>query len=214
MPELSKVPITDLLQEVLSRKDELVTEDGLLWREPYDLADFLGTRICVDGIPIRRNQQREIELMAIRRNTGPYVGKLCSVGGGVDQRIRHMNEWIPESFEEALRRHFRVDLGFEIEPVTNWEDPQFLAQEMRPVDGKVKEGFGPNPSSRHLVAARFLVRIIDEEKSPTYGATELGGQEVAGLEWFTRETMPELAEFGYGLGKTYQDMFPIAERLS
>lgn len=213
MSELSNIPTEALLAEVLGRQDELLTKEGLLWRQPFALADFLSTRVCVDGIPVRRNHMDETELMAIRRSSGPYTGKLCLVGGGVG-RIKENGQWMPESFEQAISRHFKTDLGYEVEAIGSWDCPQLVAQDMRPVNGSVKEGFMPNPNSRHLVAARFLVTIVNESEDPVFGKTELGGQEASGVEWFTESTMPTRDEFGYDHGLTYATLFPIAQKLS
>jgi ADP-ribose pyrophosphatase YjhB (NUDIX family) len=212
MSELSKASIESLVQEILSRQDEVLREDGQLHEAPFVLADFLGTRVSVDGAPVRRNGQGDIELMAIKRNSGPYAGMLSLVGGGVG-RVKQGSEWVPEDIGEALSRHFQTDLGFDIEPVTSWDEPQYLAQDMRPVEGKVQEGFSSNPTFRHLVAARYLVSITGGEDAPAFGSTEYGGQEASDIVWFGEAAMPELSAFGYGHGRTYQALFPMADRL-
>jgi ADP-ribose pyrophosphatase YjhB (NUDIX family) len=214
VPKLSEVPTRELLQEVLNRDPEGMYDGDspYLVNEAFALADILATRVCVDGAAVRQNQRNETELMAIRRNTGPYSGRLCLVGGGV-QQVKEGDAWLPESFEEALRRHFKTDLGYDIEPVTSWQEPQSLAQDMRPINGEVREGFTPNPASRHLVAARFLVRITSAADAPTYGTTAVGGQEAAGVEWFSEQDMPDAAAFGYGMRPTYELMFKAASRL-
>lgn len=208
----SRESMDELLGKVLDRQEELITPDGLLGPQAFAVADILGTRFCVDGVPVRRNQQGNVELMAIRRATGPYAGKLCLVGGGVG-RVREGDRWVPESVEGALRRHFRTDLGYDIEPVGSWDQPHYLAQDMRPIDGEVRPGFMPNPASRHLIAARYLVRLVNEDDGPVYGSTDLGGQEASGVQWFTQAEMPDLSEFGYNHGVTYEAMFGIADRL-
>lgn len=113
---LANIPVGLLLGEVLRRPGDLFNEKGFLSREAFALADILSIRCCVDGIAVRRGHAGEIEAMAIRRNTGPFAGKLCLVGGGIS-KFKGNGQWLPESAEEALRRHFKRDLGFEIEPV-------------------------------------------------------------------------------------------------
>lgn len=210
--DLQGISVEKLLEEIMRRPQEMMNEKGFLGKIAFQLADFLAIRICVDGIPARRNAQGEIELMAICRNTGPYAGKFCLIGGGVG-KMKENGEWMPESIEEALRRHFRTDLGFEIEPVESWERPSYLAQDMRPIDGVVKEGFTPNPDSRHLIAMRFIVRITNYENAPVFGRTDIGGQEASGVRWFTEAQMPQPEEFGYGHHRTYQACFPIVGKL-
>ncbi len=211
-PELETVPMDTLLNEILRRKDELLTAEGWLPQKSFALADTLGIRVCVDGVPARVNEAGDVELMAIRRNTGPYAGKLALIGGGVG-RVEENGEWAPESIEEALRRHFEVDLGFDIEPVGSWQSPAYIAQDMRPIDGEVRPGFTPNPNSRHLVAIRYLVQLNSGRDAPVFGITELGGQEASGVEWLSEKTMPDPTEFGYGHHETYRVMFPIARQL-
>ena len=210
--DLQGISVDELLGEIMKRPNELMNEKGFLSKLAFTLADFLAIRVCVDGIPARRSVQGDVELMAIRRNTGPYAGKLCLIGGGVG-KVKKNGEWMPESVEEALRRHFRTDLGFEIEPLESWDRPSYLAQDMRPIDGEVKKGFTPNPDSRHLIAARFLIRITNYEEAPTFGSTEVGGQEASGICWFTETEMPPPEEFGYGHHETYRRCFPIADKL-
>lgn len=116
--------------------------------------------------------------------------------------------------EEALRRHFRTDLGYEIEPLGgSWENPDYLAQDMRSVGGEVRPGFQPNPASRHLIAARYIVKITNDSQEPVFGSTELGGQEASGVLWFNRAEMPPDDAFGYGHATTYRALFPIADRM-
>jgi len=210
--DLQQMPVEKLLEEVMKRPHETMNKKGFLSKMAFALADFLAPRVCVDGIAVRRNAKREIECMAIRRNTGPYAGKLCLVGGGVG-KLKENGTWMPESREEALRRHFKTDLGFEIEPVESWTRPAYAAQDMRPVNGVVKNGFTPNPDSRHLVADRFLVRITNYESAPIFGKTDVGGQEASGIHWFTRAQMPAPEEFGYGHHETYRESFLIAEKV-
>jgi ADP-ribose pyrophosphatase YjhB (NUDIX family) len=210
-PDLEAVPTSGLLIEVLRRKHDLLDNEGFLSPEAFKLADFLGTRVCVDGVPARLNEEGEVELMAIERNTGPYAGQLALVGGGVG-RVRENDSWAPESLEQALRRHFRVDLGLDIEPLSSWQQPAYIAQDMRPVDGALEQSFTPNDNSRHLVAARYLVKIVGKE-NPVFGTTTLGGQEAAAIAWFSEAAMPPPDAFGYGHRETFEAMFPAARQL-
>lgn len=211
--ELQNVALDALLSEILRRKDELLLPEGWLTEKSFALADFLGIRVCVDGVPVRINKDGAIELMAIRRNTGPYRGQYALVGGGVGRVKNENGELMPESIEESLKRHFRVDLGFDIEPIGSWQKPDYLAQDMRPIGGEVKTEFTPNPNSRHLIAARYLVRVIEGDENPLFGATEIGGQEASAVVWFAENQLPADSEFGYGHLETYKAMFGIAQKL-
>ncbi len=221
MTNRSEALLTELLAE--DPADLRETEGrfkGGLTVPAFQLAARFAPRDCVDGVPVRRNKDGEIELMAIRRNTGKEIGKLCCVGGGVDmvQDKRFRDEkgdalWRPQSNLEALRKHFRTDLGWEIELVTGEDTPQYFAQDMKPdAQGKIMDGMMPNPHE-NVRAARYLVQITDgDPEKPTYGVGR-GGQEAAGVEWFTQDQMPDLGDFGYNHGLTYNRMFEAAEQL-
>lgn len=214
MSDFSEVSTAALLTELRGRQSELLDDQGMLVDGAYELADFMSIRVCVDGAPARINEDGETEMMAILRNTGRYAGKLCLVGGGVG-RVKQSGEWVPESIEQALRRHFATDLGYEINPLEGWDKPHFVAQDMRPdADGNILPGFMPNFASRHLIAVRFIVGLENVGNAgPVFGSTERGGQEAAGVQWFTQEQMPSADSFGYNHGVTYDAMFPTAQRL-
>lgn len=186
----------------------------------FKLAGLMASRRCVDGAPVRRNEDGDVELMAIVRGTGKEAGKLCLIGGGVglvkDERFTDEQGnalWVPQTNEEALRGHFRTDLGYEIEPITSWREPQYFAEDMRPAaDGSIKPGMLPNPNE-NAHAARYLVKITNGAEAPVYGEG-FGGQEATDVVWFDEAGMPELGAFGYNHGDTYQVMFQAAERLA
>lgn len=83
---------------------------------------------------------------------------------------------------------------------------------MRPIDGCVRPGFTPNSDSRHLIAVRYLVTIVNLQ-APVFGSTEVGGQEASGIVWFTEKGMPPDEQFGYGHDQTYRACFSIARKL-
>jgi ADP-ribose pyrophosphatase YjhB (NUDIX family) len=220
MTNLSEVSTGELLTEAANRPDDLVNPDnGFLSREAFALQDTLGTRVCVDGAPGRVNENGEVELMAIDRGTGPYAGRLCLVGGGVG-RVNEKGQLVPERIDEALKRHFKRDLGFNVAPATSWNTPQHIGQDMRPDEnGELRDGFTPNPDSRHLIAMRYLVKVVDHEGNqiqdpkPEFGST-IFGQEASDIVWFTEDQMPEDPNaWGYGHNETYQAMFRAANNL-
>jgi hypothetical protein len=213
MAELSEVPVAELLAAAMARPEEMINESGFLSSEAFLLRNLLGIRVCVDGAAARRNAFNEVELMAIRRNTGPYAGKLCLVGGEVISVKDEGGERLAESFEEALARHFKKDTGYEIKSLMPWHSP-YVVQEMAPHYGRVKSGFSPNQEARHLVANRFLVAITNPDNQPSFGSTEHGGQEANEIVWFNSLDMPDPAAFGYGHAETYEKMFVIAESVN
>lgn len=182
---LKKFTTDELALELSSRKD--LETQGEFSDAMYRLYVELGIVTCVDGIAIRK-RDGAIEALAIRRNTGPFKGKLCSVGG----RIR-----FEESLEHALRRHFKTDLGTEIELLSPWDDPTAVHQFMRPrADGTVLPEFTSEPTRRHTITVVYVVRLQGDNF--TFGSSVHGGQEAEGAEWFSLKTMPPGDEFGYG----------------
>ena len=184
--DLSNVSTEELITELLNRKD-LVKDDGLLLPAPWELRKALGYILCVDSMAVRYNQERnEKEVLLIQRNTGPYPGKWCAVGGTIAKG---------ESIEVALRRHWRTELGCELKPF-NFKKPFWYHQHCPPKeDGSIALDFCPEPSKESM-APFYEVEILNQ---PTkYGATEHGGQEARGYFWFTLKNLPAAEEFAYG----------------
>lgn len=187
MFDSSKISTEELASELIKRSD-LFNENGFLsTNQLYDLRCKLGVVICVDSVPIRKLNDGSIEIMAIRRKTGPYAGKLCLVGGILKKGY---------SVEESVRQHFKIDLGVEIDFITPWDRPVCLHQDMRPLpDGSLKTDFAPDPTKDHVIAPVYLVKFRSEAFK--FGVTPHGGQEVAGTVWFSLKNMPPSSEFGY-----------------
>lgn len=86
MAELSGVSSRALAAGLMARGERgLVTSEGRLSPQFFELAGMLFPRFCVDGAPARKDSNGSVELMAIRRNTGSQAGKFCLVGGGVER---------------------------------------------------------------------------------------------------------------------------------
>ncbi|MEA1929447.1 MAG: NUDIX hydrolase [Patescibacteria group bacterium] len=194
---LKDVPTGDLARELGSRPDLFLGGGRLLVHPVFKLREQLGPISCVDGVPARVHAGR-VELMVIRRGTGPCASKLALVGGVIG---------MGESVEGALRRHFSSDLGVKIDLLTPIESPSVVAQYSR----EPREGFLPEPGRDHCIGLTFLVALLDD--SFVFGETEHGGQEVVGVHWFAETDMPVWSEFGYGQDSVCRSIFPIARRL-
>ena len=197
---LQRFSTDELADELASRKD--LETRGEFSDAVYKLNVELGVMACVDGVAVRK-RDGVIEALAIRRNTGPFKGKLCSVGG----RIRS-----EESFEQAIRRHFKTDLNTEIKLLSPWDDPVAVHQLMRPrPDGTVLPDFGSEPRRRHAITIVYLVRLRGEDF--TFGSTPYGGQEAESVEWFSLKDMPPPSEFGYGQDAYFRKCLIRAETI-
>jgi ADP-ribose pyrophosphatase YjhB (NUDIX family) len=196
---LSEFTSEELAKELIARADFF--EGPFLLPELYRLSIELGIQPCVDGIAVRKQNDGTIEALAIRRSTGPFAGKLCSVGGRI---------LFEESFETAMRRHFLTDLGSPIDFITPWDKPASVYQFMRPQsDNTVLPDFGVDPTRRHDITIVYLVRLLNEQL--TFGTTPLGTQEASDVEWFSLAKMPPLEEFGYGQGVYFKKCLEVAE---
>ncbi len=200
--ELANFSSETLAQELLARNDFFEDSGVILKPDFYKLLTEIGVIFCVDGIAVRKNNGN-IEAMAIVRNTGAYRGKLCSVGGRV---------LTGEDVEHALRRHFSVDVGYEIDLITPWDKPAGFFQFMKPrADGTVADNFGTEPSRRHATSVLYLVQ--PSEGTPVFGSTAHGGQEASDVRWFSLENFPPREEFGYGQEVYFRKCLELAKEM-
>lgn len=198
MIDLSALSDEELAGE-LCRRDISVLRK-FLPRELFQLRAKLGCITTTDGLAVRRYGQY-VQGGLIRRNTGPYTGKWAFVGGCI---------FYGETVEEALRRHFRADMGVEISPVENdgWELP--LVRQYFPPDsnGILPAGFLPEPA-KHAVSLTYLVQITNGDM--LFGTTQHGGQEAADFQWFSLEDCPPDSRFAYGMGDTFRKLLLLAK---
>ncbi len=187
----------ELVVELLERESELVKSDGLLSPSSYKLRNILGTITCVDGIPCRVTQDsgkpKRIEILCITRNTGPEKGKFGMIGGVVAKG---------EQLEQALRRHFRADLGCEIDLLHNG-DPIGVGEYRNPSINEPSGNFLPDPTKSHAVAIVYLVQIRDD-RDFHHGETAHGGQEVRETHWFSCDNLPPIERFAYSQGLMFK----------
>lgn len=184
----------DLARELVTRPD-ILRPDGLCNPAVWALRKALGKIVCVDSTAFRFCAHNKfLEVLGIRRKTGPYPSKLCLVGGVIARE---------ESIEEAVRRHWRTDLGCEITLVTPWYQPVCVHQDMPPApDGSVRPDFNPEPTKWNIGVVH-IVRIVGNQEFQ-FGSTELGGQEAYGVEWLSLNTLPGESEFAYGFRGIFQ----------
>lgn len=180
------------LAEELARRENLQKPDGLLTKPLWDLRVKLGKIVCVDSFAVRERAGVP-EVSAIVRNTGQYAGKYCLIGGVVAGH---------ESIEEALRRHWRTDVGVEVEMLRHFSNPYVIHQDMPPDSaGNVQPGFNPEPSKWNIGLV-YPVRITGGKEN--FGETEHGGQEARELVWFSLNDLPKPEAFAYGFHDIYE----------
>lgn len=218
---LSQIPTERLAQE-LARRSDLRNDDGLLTPDIFRLRAKLGPIVCTDGIPMRQ-VNGVIEGGIIRRNTGPYRGTFSIIGGVIGYG---------ETIENALRRHFRTDIGMEIEflnplgiaspagifqyhgPKSRRINSPALPLDIKPrgKGGEINEHppFLPEPT-KHAVALTYLVTIPESAK-PVFGSSPFG-QEASEFVWHSLETCPPEQEFGYGTHNVFLECMSEAAKL-
>jgi len=183
MMNLEEIPIDDLVNALLSKTDELFEKGNWLIPSAFELYKVMGPIGCIDGIPYRFRNGK-VELMAVRRQTGPCPGKLVLVGGTIHKG---------ESLLEALQRHFNDDFGVDIEIS---ESPFCITQYRK---GKSDKQWMQDPGKEHVVSPVFFVQIMGETPQ----------QSIQGdpIEWFSNDSMPIDKEFGYTNEKIYHKAF-------
>lgn len=131
--------------------------------EDYKLVTNAVPIICVDILPVRKDENGQWNIGVILRATGSQAGKLTILGG----RIYH-----GEFIEEAIERHLNTDLN-----VTSFEyldkisdDKPFLVQQYTHTESSDSDRHGFDPT-KHALALTYLVKI-NEEPKPVNEASE------------------------------------------
>jgi hypothetical protein len=200
--KVSNIPTAELAEELCSRPDVVGDDDMMIW-PVYQLFCRYGVIPCTDGVAVRRNAGGAIEALAIRRGTGCFKGRFCSIGGRI---LRG------ESIEECLRRQFRSDVGSEIELLVSWKSPVDIGQCYpleNPLSDPWPKDFGPE-DNKHANSMYYPVRLLGDI---ILGATAHGGQEAMEVRWFTLEILPPPDQFGYDQHPKFVACMEAAEHL-
>lgn len=198
---LSSVSTRALAEELAGRTDldTLLREDGLLPGTIWPLRKSLGVIACTDSFAVRKTC-KGLEGGVIRRGTGPYAGKFALIGGVVA---------FGETIEDAIRRHWRTDLGVEIVLPFGWRTPIEIAQYAPQVHGVNRPEFGDEPT-KHAVASTHLVEIVGGDSAVIQYGENDGGQEARELCWFSLENIPANEEWGYDMGSVFRRCMALA----
>lgn len=204
MLNIDTVSTLELARVLAVRPDleTLLREDGLLPKAIWSLRKSLGVVACADSFAVRR-KDGVWEGGVIRRGTGPYAGKLALIGGVVA---------LGETVEEALRRHWRTDLGVEITLPIGWRTPLEIAQYAPKVNGSNRPDFGDEPT-KHALASTHLVEIVGGDSARLHFGENDGGQEACDLCWFSLENIPAYEEWGYDMGPVFRRCMALVPRL-
>lgn len=191
----------DLARELATRTD-LRCPDGLLPSELFNLRTELGAIACTDAIPVRL-RDGIVEGAVIRRGIGEYAGKFAIIGGAIAHG---------ESIEQALRRHFRTDLGAEINWLNSegWRHPIFAVQYKQFDRSTGMDKDFNHETSKHAVVLTYLVTLASE--TVRFGSTRYG-QEATDIQWFSTATCPPEDEFGYDTRRTFLACLAEAEKI-
>ena len=199
---LKNLSTKDLADELATRED-LLDPSGIMPLGIYQILMKVAVIPCTDGVAVRRNKNGIVEAMAIRRGTGVFKGRLCSVGGRI---LRG------ESIENCLRRQFRNDVGCEIKLLVPWKRPSDIGQAYpleNPLTDVWPSDFGPE-DHKHTTSNYYPVQLIDE---PKFGSTSYGSQETTRVEWYTLEDLPDPENFGYDQHPKFVACLKAAEKL-
>jgi hypothetical protein len=200
--DLQNIPTEHIVEELLTRN--LLDTNGLMSYSIYQLLTRIAVIPCADGIAVRRNVMGAVEALAIRRGTGVFKGRFCSVGGRL---LRG------ESYESCLRRQFRSDLECEIEFLTAWDKPVGIGQYYplkHPLSDPWPKDFGPE-NSKHTVSQYYPVRLLGEPRPGN--TTSYGGAEASAIEWHSLDNLPGPEHFGYNQHPRFIEALTAAEYL-
>jgi ADP-ribose pyrophosphatase YjhB (NUDIX family) len=201
---LAGISTAELAQALATRPDlaeVCVRSDGMLDSVFWPLRPALGAIACVDGVAVRFNGKKlAVEGGIIRRKTGKFPNKLALVGGVVGKN---------ESIENALRRHFKTDLGLDIDFPLDWDHPVCMRQYAPQVDGINRYQFCWDPG-KHSYASTHAVVVTSDPKKIALGSTDYGGQEAGGVEWYRPDNCPDESEWSYNMRGTFLEVLAAA----
>lgn len=196
---------TPELARALSRRSDLASilrDDGLISPECYPLRTALGTVGTIDCVAIHV-ENGTIYGGIIRRKTGQKFAGLLALVGGIVARY--------ENITDAIKRHWKQDLGLDVEPLLGWDWPIAAHQYAPQIDGSNREGFGEDPS-KHSFGPDYAV-IINGDRHAVKLGEKLGGQEAFGLEWYSAENCPPESDWGYDMRRQFLVILNRVEQL-
>lgn len=161
-----------LTAELLQRKNEILSGEGLINRDVYGLISEIIPISCTDFMPVRVvNGQWQIGV--IERATGPEAGKMGVLGGGI---------YKGKSITEAINYHLKKDLGFtgfRFFGDLDESHPFYVEQYFHGRETRGESGYDPTKQSTALT---FLIEI-DEDPVPR--------DEASKFLWIAEDQIPE-----------------------
>lgn len=174
---LSSVSMEALIGELLQRRDQILTPNGLVIPLVYDFIVQFKPLPCVEVVPVRRMSDNQLGV--IIRATGPEKGKLAVMGSGVNKN---------ESISNAILRTLQTDLGinsFEFYGSITEETPFRVGQHLH--SPKTSEDIPYDPT-KHAVGVAYLVEI-NGDPSPRNEASD--------FFWITRDQIPPITAYNH-----------------
>jgi hypothetical protein len=137
----------------------LVDTNGRIPPAAYKICTAWTPMPFVESFAVKQGEHRALLAGIIRRNTGPYPGKLGFIGGKSGQN---------KTSEESLRYHWRADLGIDAKLVsgTAWHEPRAPGEPM-PL------GLGMTPAkmrTRMCMRSLSLAAACNSARRPTTSA--------------------------------------------
>ncbi len=138
-------------------------ENAWMSEEEYEIVTGKSVVPCIDLVILRKNNEKELEVLLLIRKTGYGAGKWCIIGG---------RQWKRERARELIDRQAR-DLGIKVEVIPPFE-PGFPAW------------IHDNPNqdkTKHPCNMVYPVKIIS-------GQIREEGEEYKGYKWFPINDLP------------------------
>lgn len=199
---------TRQLAEILAQRsdlDQLVQPDGRVSGAVWPLRTKLGAVPCVDGVIVKQDPKTgQLLGGVIRRRTGRFPGKLAIVGGVVG---------LYQSIEDALKFHYKSDLGIDVELPLGWAHPVCMRQYAPQMDGRNRNGFSHDPGKHSYASTHIVTYAGTHDQQVVFGVKSGDNQaEASGLEWYSLDTLPIEGEWSYDMSHTFVEVMLAAHR--
>lgn len=124
---------------------------------------------CVDLLPVRRNKDGKIEILLIKRQIYPEIGKWGLIGGRILK---------DELTNSSIMRQARRELGVSVKIIQPWTELHPFAVFNDPF----------SDIQKHFVVLTYLVHI-------TNGKVKATGPEFSEAKWFPLDNLPKRFSF-------------------
>jgi ADP-ribose pyrophosphatase YjhB (NUDIX family) len=154
--------------------------------EDYQLVTNAVPIVCIDVLPVQKDESGNWNVGMIRRATGSQAGRLTLIGG----RVQHS-----ERIEDAIHRHIQTDLQLENFEYLDGqsESKPFMVQQYLHQDSIDSDEYGFDPT-KNSIGLTYLIKIdgtpvAANEASEFHWISDIDGKEFG----FNQQTVAQKA---------------------